>query len=167
MFWNCVYEFRACKSVHHHNFNWINQPNAEISQIYYLSFKYSSTCFWASSCPSSGAQQLQQQPLVYRWNVVIALLLVVVGPAGQTTTNSNATTTLQRWNLRLLLQLLSSRWRAGGRARQSDVAGPSAAMRIATTARRSNKPERMLHLVGWFIWMYFPSYVDISFQKMS
>jgi len=36
--------------------------------------------FRASSCPSSGAYQLQQQPLVYRWNVVIAVLLVVVGP---------------------------------------------------------------------------------------
>jgi hypothetical protein len=36
--------------------------------------------FRASSCPSSGAQQLQQQPLVYRTNVVVAVLLVVVGP---------------------------------------------------------------------------------------
>jgi hypothetical protein len=35
--------------------------------------------FRAPSCPSSGAQQLQQQPLVYRWNVVVAVLLVVVG----------------------------------------------------------------------------------------
>ena len=37
--------------------------------------------FRASLCPSSGAYQLQQQPLVYRWNVVVAVLLVVVGPA--------------------------------------------------------------------------------------
>jgi hypothetical protein len=35
--------------------------------------------FRASSCPSSGAYQLQQQPLVYRRNVVVAVLLVVVG----------------------------------------------------------------------------------------
>jgi hypothetical protein len=35
--------------------------------------------FWASSCPSSGAYQLHQQPLVYRRNVVVAVLLVVVG----------------------------------------------------------------------------------------
>jgi len=35
--------------------------------------------FRASSCPSSGAYQLQQ-PLVYRRNVVVALLLAVVGP---------------------------------------------------------------------------------------
>jgi hypothetical protein len=41
------------------------------------------------SCPSSGAYQLQQQPLVYRRNVVVAVLLVVVGPVGPTTTNSN------------------------------------------------------------------------------
>ena len=36
--------------------------------------------FRASSCPSSGAYQLQQQPLIYRRNVVVAVLLVVVGP---------------------------------------------------------------------------------------
>ena len=35
--------------------------------------------FRASPCPSSGAYQLQQQqPLVYRWNVVVSVLLVVV-----------------------------------------------------------------------------------------
>ena len=44
--------------------------------------------FWASLCPSSGAYQLQQQPLVYRWNVVVAVLLVVVGPVvGSQATN--------------------------------------------------------------------------------
>jgi len=31
-------------------------------------------------CPSSGTYQLQQQPLVYRRNVVAAVLLVVVDP---------------------------------------------------------------------------------------
>jgi len=38
--------------------------------------------FRASSCPSSGAYQLQQQqqPLVYRWDVVVAVVLEVVGP---------------------------------------------------------------------------------------
>jgi len=36
--------------------------------------------FRASLCPSSGAYQLQQQPLVYRRNVVVTVLSVVVGP---------------------------------------------------------------------------------------
>jgi hypothetical protein len=35
--------------------------------------------FRASSRQSSGAQQLQWQPLVYCWSVVVAVLLVVVG----------------------------------------------------------------------------------------
>jgi hypothetical protein len=36
--------------------------------------------FRASLCPSSGAYQMQQQqPLVYRMNVVVAVLLAVVG----------------------------------------------------------------------------------------
>ena len=52
--------------------------------------------FRASLYPSSGAYQLQQQPLVYLRNVVVAVLLVVVGPAGATTTNSTATTTFLR-----------------------------------------------------------------------
>ena len=47
--------------------------------------------FRASFCPSSGAYQLQQQPLVYRWNVVVAVLLV-----GPTTANNTATTTFLR-----------------------------------------------------------------------
>jgi len=37
--------------------------------------------FRASSCPSSGAYELQQEPLVYRRNLVVAVLLAVVGPA--------------------------------------------------------------------------------------
>jgi hypothetical protein len=36
--------------------------------------------FRESSYPSSGAYQLQQQPLVYRRSLVIAVLLVVVVP---------------------------------------------------------------------------------------
>ena len=32
----------------------------------------------------------------YRWSVVVAVLLVVVGPVGPTTNNSTATTTLQQ-----------------------------------------------------------------------
>jgi hypothetical protein len=36
--------------------------------------------FLVSLCPSSRAYQLQQQPLVYRRNVVVAVLLVVVDP---------------------------------------------------------------------------------------
>jgi hypothetical protein len=50
-------EFRVCKSVHHHTFNWINQPDAANSQVYYLSFKYSSTCF---GHPHAHHQELQQ-----------------------------------------------------------------------------------------------------------
>ena len=36
--------------------------------------------FLAILCPSSGAYQLQQQPLLYCRNVVVAEMLVVVGP---------------------------------------------------------------------------------------
>jgi hypothetical protein len=42
---NLIELFSVCKSVHHHTFKWINQPDAAISQVYCLSFKCSSTCF--------------------------------------------------------------------------------------------------------------------------
>jgi len=39
--------------------------------------------FRASLGPSSGAYQLQQQPLVYRRNMMVAVLLAMVGPVVQ------------------------------------------------------------------------------------
>jgi hypothetical protein len=45
-----------------------------------LVFQIPLNMFRESLCPSSEAYQLQQQPLVYRWNVVVAVLLVVVSP---------------------------------------------------------------------------------------
>jgi hypothetical protein len=47
----------VCKSVLYHTFNWVNQPDAATSQVYYLSFKYSSTCF---GHPHAHRQELQQ-----------------------------------------------------------------------------------------------------------
>ena len=69
--------------------------------------------FRASSCPSSGAYQpQQQQPLVYRRNVVVAMLLAVVGSVVRT---DRADHDQQHWyhnvptvNQRLLLQLIDS-----------------------------------------------------------
>ena len=69
--------FRFCKSVPHHTFKWINQSDAAVSQVYYLSFKYSSTCF---GHPHAHHQELQQLPLVYLRSLVTAVLFVVVGP---------------------------------------------------------------------------------------
>ena len=77
-------------------FNWINQQDAAPSQVYYLSFKYSSTYFGHHHAHHQELKQLQQQPLAYRRSLLIAVLLVVVRPAGPTTTNSTAITTLRR-----------------------------------------------------------------------
>ena len=42
----------------------MNKLDLTIPQVYYFMFMYSSTCFGRNSRPSSGAQQLQSQPLV-------------------------------------------------------------------------------------------------------
>jgi hypothetical protein len=63
------------------SFNRINQPDAANSQVYYSSFKYSSTRFGHPHAHHQKLQQLQHQPLIYRQSLVIAVLLVVVGLA--------------------------------------------------------------------------------------
>jgi hypothetical protein len=52
--------------------------------------------FWAFPRPSSGAYNCISSLWFYRWIVVVAVLLVVVWPAGKATTNNAATITLQR-----------------------------------------------------------------------
>ena len=65
--------------------------------------------FRASSCPSSGAYQLQQKPLVYRRNVVVAVLLVVIGPVHRTDNDQqHCYLHVPTVNQRLLLQLIGS-----------------------------------------------------------
>jgi hypothetical protein len=63
-----------------------------------------------SSCPSSGAYQLQQQPLVYRWNVVVAVSLVVVWPVVYRTDHyqRNCYHHVPTVNQRRLLQFINS-----------------------------------------------------------
>jgi hypothetical protein len=67
---------------------YINQLDATTSQVYYLTFMYSSTCF---GHPHVHHQELDCSSSLwfYRWSVVVAVLLVVVGPVltGPTMTN--------------------------------------------------------------------------------
>jgi hypothetical protein len=65
-------------------------------EIIILTFIYSSTCF---GCPHAHYQELNNcssSLWFYLWSVVLAVLLIVVGPACPTTINSTANTTLQR-----------------------------------------------------------------------
>jgi len=64
--------------------------------------------FRASLCPSSGAYQLQQQPLVYSRNVVVAVLLPVVGPDWTDHGQQHCYHHVPTVNQRLLLQLIGS-----------------------------------------------------------
>jgi hypothetical protein len=82
--------------VDHHIFKQINQLDAKVSQVYYLMLMYSSACFGRPQAHPQELNNCGSSLWFYRWNVVIAVLLVVVGPAGPTTTNSTATTTFQR-----------------------------------------------------------------------
>jgi hypothetical protein len=50
--------------MHHHTIQINHQLDATISPVYYADVYLQLNVFWASSHPSSGAQQLQWQPLV-------------------------------------------------------------------------------------------------------
>jgi hypothetical protein len=65
-------------------------------QVYYLTFMYSSTCFGHPHAHHQELNNCRSSLWFYRWSVVVAVLFVVVGPAGLTTTISTATTMLQR-----------------------------------------------------------------------
>jgi hypothetical protein len=50
--------------MRHHTLQINHQLDATISPVYYPDVYLQLNIFWASSCPSSEAQQLQYQPLV-------------------------------------------------------------------------------------------------------
>jgi hypothetical protein len=59
-------------------------------------FMYGSTCFGRPHAQYQQLNNCSSSLWFYRWNVVVEVLLDVVGLVGPTTTNSSATTTLQR-----------------------------------------------------------------------
>jgi hypothetical protein len=65
-------------------------------QFIVLTFIYSSTSFGRPHAYHQELNNCSSRLWFYRWSVVVAVLLFVVCPAGPTTTNSTATTTLQR-----------------------------------------------------------------------
>ena len=67
--------------MHHHTIQINHQLDATISPVFYLTFIYSSICFGR---PHAHHQELNNDSSslwFYLWSVVIAVLLVVVGPA--------------------------------------------------------------------------------------
>jgi len=83
----------------------INQPDAAVSQVYYSSFKYSSTCFGHLYAHHQELNNCSSSLWFYRWSVVIAVLLVVVGTDHD---QQHCYHHALKVNQRLLLQLLSS-----------------------------------------------------------
>jgi hypothetical protein len=91
-----LYKFKVCKSVHHHTIQINNQLDATVFQFIILTFIYSSACSRRPHAPHRKLNNCSSSLWFYRWSVVTAVLLVMVGPTGPTTTNSPAITTLQR-----------------------------------------------------------------------
>ena len=61
----------------------MTQLDAKIYQVYLLDVYVQLSMFWAPPRPLSVAYQLKQQSLVYRRNMVVAALLVMVWPVNQ------------------------------------------------------------------------------------
>jgi len=62
---------------------YINQPDATTSQVYYLMFMHSSTCFGRPHAHQQELNNCNSSLWFFRLSVVVAGLLVVVGPAGR------------------------------------------------------------------------------------
>jgi hypothetical protein len=87
-------------------FQQINQPDATVSQVCYLTFMYGSICFGRPHAHHQERNNCSSSLWFYRWSVVVAALLVVVGSAGPTTTNnategSSHTPSSSKWPLSL------------------------------------------------------------------
>jgi hypothetical protein len=54
-----MHKFKVCKSVRHHIIQINHQLDSTVSPVYYLDVYLQLNMFRVSSCPSSGAQQLQ------------------------------------------------------------------------------------------------------------
>jgi len=65
-------------------------------QFIILTFIYSSTCFGRPHAYHQELNKCGSSLWFYLRSVVVAVMLVVVGPAGPTTTDSTAITTLRR-----------------------------------------------------------------------
>jgi len=61
-------------------FRCINQPDTTTSQVYYLTFMYSSTCFGRPHAHFQELNNCSSSLWFYCWSVVVAVLLVMVGP---------------------------------------------------------------------------------------
>jgi len=103
---------------------------------------YSSTCFRRPHVHHQELNNCSSSPWFYRWSVVIAVLLVVVG-LGSARTRPTA--------------LLPPR--SNGKTRgcycscwAPDNGRGDAQNMLSCTQTSSNKLEKLLHLVGWFIW---------------
>jgi hypothetical protein len=73
-------KFKVCKSVHHHTIQINHRLDATISPVFYLTFIYSSTCFGRPHANQQELNNCSGSLWFYRWSVVVAVRLVVVGP---------------------------------------------------------------------------------------
>ena len=89
-----ISRIKFCKSLHHHTIP-INQSTRWNNfSCSYLTFMYSSTYFGRPHAQHQELNNCSSSLWFYRWSVVVAVLLVVVGPVitGPTTTNSTPET---------------------------------------------------------------------------
>jgi hypothetical protein len=77
-----ILECKVCKSVHHHTIQINHQLDATLSPVYYFTFMYSSTCFGRPHAHYQELNNCSSSLWFYLQIVVVAVLLVVVDPAG-------------------------------------------------------------------------------------
>ena len=117
-------------------FNLINQLDATISQVYYLTFVYSSACFGRPHARHQELNNCSSSLWFYHWSVLVAVLLVVVGPAGRPRAHHQELNNLQQQQQQqpLVLPLERGGSSAVGRGRAGRPAILAPIIRSSTTA---------------------------------
>jgi len=145
----------------------IHQLFATVSPVYYLTFMYSSTCFGRPHVHHQELNNCSSSLWFYRWSVVVAVLLIVVGPCllflcrlrlSYIPTDKNRICTRQ---LQTAGQPARPRPtallppRSNGKTRDCycscwapDDGREDARNTLSCTQTPSNKLEKLLHLVG-------------------
>jgi nitric oxide reductase large subunit len=95
--------------MHHHTVQINQQTRRNIFSSFYLTFMYSSTCFGHPHAHHQELNNCSSSLWFYRWSVVIAVLLVVVWPAGRPVHDQqHCYHYVPMVNQRLLLELIRS-----------------------------------------------------------
>ena len=145
------YKFKVCKSVHHHTIQINHQLDSTICPVYYPDVYLQLNMFLAFPRPSSGAHDCSSSLWFYLRIVVTVVLFSWSGRPARTGKQLPPRSNGKPRGCHC------SRWAPDDRRED-------ARNMLSCKKTSSNKLEKFLHLVGWFIWIVQIFIVHLTFM---